>query len=77
MELKLTSTWDKDVDRAIEIAKEHKLRVVFIRDGEHGTADLYVVAKFQQAGFEASIVMYEGQYDKNALRVTFYPKEEQ
>lgn len=75
MIIKLTETWDDKVEKAIAIAKEHNIGVEFIRDGEHGTEDLNVVAKFQNAGFKHQISCYQSEYDKNAIKVMFWIDE--
>ena len=73
MYITLTNTFDSKVEKAIQIAKENNLPVYFERDGEHGTADLAIVLKFQEAGFAYEIRRYKGEYDDNAIRVIFYP----
>ena len=67
----LTNTFDNYVDEAIRIAKENKLPVIFKRDGVHGTDDLAVILKFQEAGFSYRIYGYKSEYDQKAIRVEF------
>ena len=71
MHITLTSTFDHYVDAAIRIAKENKLNVIFERNGTHGTDDLAVVLKFQEAGFSYRIYGFKSAYDRQALRVEF------
>lgn len=75
MYITLTDTLDQYVERAIEIGKTG-IPVRFERDGVHGTDDLYVIIKFQNAGFLYNITTYKGRYDKDAIRVEFhYPSD--
>lgn len=71
MYLTLDNTFDCYVDAAIRIAKENNLTVLFVRDGQHGTDDLAVILKFQEAGFSHRIYGFKGKYDSNAIRVEF------
>ena len=71
MHITLTSTFDNYVDEAIRIAKENDLTVYFDRDGTHGTDDLAVILKFQEAGFSHRIWTYRGKWEENAIRVEF------
>lgn len=71
MHITLTSTFDYHVDEAIRVAKENNLIVYFDRDGEHGTGDLEVILKFQEAGFSHRIWTYKGRWDEKAIRVEF------
>lgn len=73
MYITLTDTFESKVEKAIQIAKENNLPVYFERNGEHGTSDLAVVLKFQEAGFVHEISGYKGKYDDNAIRVIFHP----
>lgn len=72
MFIKLTDTFDHTVEKAIEIAKENNLDVVMERDGMHCTDDLWVVLKFQNAGFSYRISEINSKYDKKALQVEFH-----
>lgn len=72
MFITLTDTFSNTVEKAISVAKENKLDVVFLRDGVHGTDDLAVVLAFQNAGFAYSIRGYKGEYDSNAIKVVFH-----
>ena len=71
MYITLESTFDYHVDEAIRIAKENNLAVYFNRDGTHGTDDLAVILKFQEAGFSHRISTYKGKWEENAIRVEF------
>lgn len=71
MFITLESTFDKYVDEAIRVAKEHNLTVVFERDGVHGTNDLAIVLKFQDAGFSYRMWTYKGKHEEKAIRVEF------
>lgn len=71
MYITLTDTLDSYVDKAIEIGKTG-IPVRFERDGVHGTDDLAVILKFQQAGFKYDIRTYKGKYEDNAIRVEFH-----
>lgn len=71
MFIKLTDTFDSTVEQAIKIAKENNLTVIFERDGVHGTDDLAVILKFQNAGFSYKISGYKGRHDNNAVKVEF------
>lgn len=76
MYITLTDTLDQIVERAIEIGKTG-IPVRFERDGAHGTGDLEVIVKFQEAGFLYDITTYKGRYDEKAIRVEFhYPSEQ-
>ena len=70
MYITLESTFDRDINRAIEIGKTG-IPVRFLRDGEHGTRDLEVILKFQEAGFVHRISSYRGKFEKNAICVEF------
>lgn len=72
MFIKLTDTFDSTVEQAIKIAKENNLDVIFERDGVHGTDDLAVILRFQNAGFSYKISGYESKYDSNAIKVEFH-----
>jgi hypothetical protein len=72
MFIKLTDTFDSTVEQAIKIAKENNLTVIFERDGVHGTDDLAVILKFQNAGFSYKIRGYKGICEDNAIRVEFH-----
>lgn len=71
MFITLESTFDKYVDEAISVAKAHNLPVIFERDGVHGTSDLEIILKFQEAGFSHRIYGYKGKHEENAIRVEF------
>lgn len=71
MFITLTDTHDSHIDKAIEIGKTG-IPVRFERDGVHGTGDLAVIVKFQNAGFLYDISTYRGKYDENAIRVEFH-----
>lgn len=70
MYITLISTFDRDIDRAIELGKTG-IPVRFERDGEHNTRDLEVLLKFQEAGFVHRICSYRGKFEKNAICVEF------
>lgn len=76
MFIKLTDTFAYKVDKAIEIAKKHNLNVIMERNGVHFIDDLYVVLKFQNAGFLHRISAINNEYDENALQVEFYLPQE-
>lgn len=67
----LIETFDHCVDKAIEIGKTG-IPVKFLRDGVHGTGDLAVILKFQNAGFLYDIKSYKSKYDDNAICVEFH-----
>lgn len=71
MHITLTSTLDCEIENAIRIAKENNLTVYFDRDGTHGTDDLAVILKFQEAGFSHRIWTYKGKWEEKAIRVEF------
>lgn len=71
MYLTLTDTFDKYVDKAIELGKMG-IPVRFERDGVHGTKDLEIVAKFQEAGFKYEIRTFKGKHEEKAIRVDFH-----
>lgn len=71
MYITLENTFDKYVDEAIRVAKAHNLHVIFERDGVHGTGDLAVILKFQEAGFSHRIWSYKGKHEENAICVEF------
>lgn len=75
MEIILKDTFKNDVENAIHIGKETGCIITFIRDGEHGTADLSTVLAFQEAGFDYHIKKCDSQHDdEDALKVEFYYK---
>ena len=76
MYITLTYTFDSEVQKAIRLAKENNLDVIFDRDGEHGTADLAVILAFEKAGFAYRIYNYPGRFEKEAIRVEFHYKGE-
>ena len=67
----LIDTWDDYIEKAIEIGKTG-VPVRFERDGVHGTKDLEVILKFQNAGFKHEITTFKGKYEDNAIRVEFH-----
>lgn len=71
MFITLTDTFDKYVDRAIELGKTG-IPVRFERDGVHGMKDLEIVAKFQEAGFTHEISTFKGKHEDKAIRVEFH-----
>ena len=75
MYIRLVYSYESEVDNAIRVAKENNLAVEWVRDGEHGTDDLAVILKFQDAGFEHKIMSYQGRFEDNAIKVVFRPKE--
>lgn len=71
MYITLTDTHDYYVDKAIEIGKTG-IPIRFERDGVHGTRDLDIIVKFQNAGFLYDITTFKGKYDEKAIRVEFH-----
>lgn len=71
MYITLTDTNDHYVEKAIEIGKTG-IPVRFLRDGVHGTNDLAVILKFQNAGFLYEIKSYKSKYDDKAICVEFH-----
>lgn len=75
MEVILKDTFKINVQNAILIGKETGCIITFIRDGEHGTADLSTVLAFQEAGFDYHIKKCDSRHDdEDALKVEFYYK---
>ena len=72
MEIVLKDTWENEIEKAISAAKEYNARVIFYRDGNFSTGDLRTLMIFQKAGFKFRLETYEGKYDKEAIKVTFW-----
>lgn len=76
MEIIIKLVNDTEVAKVIAQAKELKAKVIWERDGEYGTQDLRVLAKFQKEGFNISVSTHKGKHSDEAITVEFWLAED-
>ena len=59
-----------DISDLVEIGK-HGNRIIWERDGSHSLDDLQIILEFEKAGFQYKIYNYEGEFEKNAIKIEF------
>ena len=46
-------------------------KIVWKRDGNHTSDDLQIILEFEKLGFRYKIYNYEGEFEKNAIKIEF------
>lgn len=64
----------EDIPDLVEYGKQGN-KIIWIRDGSHNMNDLQIILEFQKQGFQFKLYNYEGEFEKNAIRIEFTYKK--
>lgn len=70
MDKVVDNIWYDDIEKLVEESKQGN-KIVWERDGHHGTDDLQIILEFEKLGLEYKIYNYKGKFEDNAIKIEF------